>query len=401
MDTLFLLLQIVVALWVIWGLFEILALWIGRRYQQPDTSPQIYFVNTQDNWRIAVHRYSIVRTLAPSSDVPSAVGEGSLISRTLAPSSGVPSAAGEGSLSDAAHPLVSPTSKNPILLCHGLASNRFQVDLEGKSLARYLQSQGFDVWVIEFRGAGFSSDSKKNKFVSFDEYASQDLPAAIEKILSETKQEQLHLVGYSTGALAAMAFAAKHPQKIASIVSIGAPIQFIDQGYLHRFLVIGSFLSTFGDVKLSTLMKLYSPLGSRVRPRWMRAMMNSDNISTQDLKTGLANAVEDFSRDLLRQLEDWVTENQLRSLDHSIDYRKEFSKITAPLLLIAGSQDILAPESSIEPTLSIVSSKQKELKLAGKKAGLSNEYGHIDLAYGERVEKEIFVWIKDWLSASK
>jgi pimeloyl-ACP methyl ester carboxylesterase len=284
-----------------------------------------------------------------------------------------------------------------VLLCHGLASNRFQVDLEGKSLARFLSAQGFDVWVIEFRGAGFSSDHIKNTLVTFDEYVSQDLPAAIAKIQQETGRQKIHLVGYSTGGLASMAYAAKHPEHAASLVSLGSPVQFIDQGYLHRFVVMGSFLSTFGEVKLSTLPTLYSSIGSRIRPRFLRALMNSDNILTEDLRAGLAGAVEDFSRDSLRQYEDWVLENQLRSLDHSIDYRKEFASIKAPLFLIAGSQDILAPVSSMEPLLDMVASTTKQLKVAGKKEGFTREYGHIDLAYGEHIQQEVFVWINDWL----
>jgi pimeloyl-ACP methyl ester carboxylesterase len=350
MDIFLLIVQIIVLAWVAWVLFGMLALWLKKRYRQPDASPLIYFVNTQDAWRIAMHRYK------PTEQ----------------------------------------TQREPIVLCHGLASNRFQVDLEGKSLARFLAAQGFDVWIIEFRGAGFSSDEKRNKSVTFDEYADQDLPACIAKILEETKCEKVHLVGYSTGALASLVYAARH-QHIASVVALGAPIQFSEQGHLNRFVTVGSFLSLFGEVKMSTMTSLFSPLGGRMNTRLMKSLMNRENVTAPDIRTGLANAVENFSGDSLRQYADWVLENQLRSIDHRVDYRSEFTKVQAPLFLISGEQDILAPTSSMEPLLSMVQSPVKQLKVAGKKEGFAKDYGHVDLAYGERVEREVFVWIKDWL----
>lgn len=351
MNTLFFIVQLLVLAWVSWVLFGMLALWLKQRYQQPDTSPAIYFVNTQDSWRIAIHRYQPAQ----------------------------------------------PSATAPVVLCHGLASNRFQVDLEGRSLARYLAGLGFDVWIIEFRGAGFSSDLKRNTSVTFDEYAAQDLPACIEKILHESSREQVHLVGYSTGALASLVYAASHSH-VASVVALGAPIQFVDQGYLNRFVTVGSFLSLFGEVKLSTATSLFSPLGGRMNPRLLHALMNRDNVTAPDIRRGLASAVENFSGDSLRQYADWVLENQLRSIDRRIDYRVAFGKITAPVFLIAGAQDLLAPTSSMEPLLALVKSPTKKIKTAGVKEGFAKDYGHVDLAYGERAEQEVFVWIKDWLA---
>ena len=350
MNTLFFLAQLLVLAWVSWVLFGMLALWLKQRYQQPDTSPAIYFVETADEWRIAVHRYKPAQ----------------------------------------------PSERPPVLLCHGLASNRFQVDLEGRSLARYLVALGLDVWVIEFRGAGFSSNRERNRSVTFDEYAAQDLPACVAFIVQETGRERVHLVGYSTGALASLVYAARHPN-VASVVALGAPIQFVDQGYLNRFVTVGSFLSLFGEVKLSTATSLFSPLGGRMNPRLLHALMNRSNVTAPDLRRGLASAVENFSGDSLRQYADWVLENQLRSIDRRIDYRAELSKVTAPLFLIVGAQDLLAPVSSMEPLLSLVKSPTKTLRVAGVKEGFAKDYGHVDLAYGERVEQEVFVWIKEWL----
>src|SRR5262245_61972458 len=48
--------------------------------------------------------------------------------------------------------------RTPVLLCHGMSSNRWDMDGPGRiSIARYLRRQGYDVWVVELRGAGRST----------------------------------------------------------------------------------------------------------------------------------------------------------------------------------------------------------------------------------------------------
>jgi predicted alpha/beta hydrolase len=75
----------------------------------------------------------------------------------------------------------------PVLLCHGLGANRFSFDLgRDPSLALYLASAGFEVWVLELRGHGRSDRpgwfSSRRFGWSFDDYLYGDFPAAIEKV---------------------------------------------------------------------------------------------------------------------------------------------------------------------------------------------------------------------------
>lgn len=51
------------------------------------------------------------------------------------------------------------TKRTPIILIHGMGSNRYDVDFPDPriSLAKYLYRKGFDVWVIELRGGGQES----------------------------------------------------------------------------------------------------------------------------------------------------------------------------------------------------------------------------------------------------
>src|SRR3954470_18923706 len=45
----------------------------------------------------------------------------------------------------------------PVVLCHGLGANRYDLDFDEKySLARFLARRGFETWVLELRGRGMA-----------------------------------------------------------------------------------------------------------------------------------------------------------------------------------------------------------------------------------------------------
>lgn len=52
-----------------------------------------------------------------------------------------------------------PPRNHPLLLLSGVGTNAIGYDLApGSSFARYMSSQGFDTWILEFRGAGLSAE---------------------------------------------------------------------------------------------------------------------------------------------------------------------------------------------------------------------------------------------------
>ncbi|XP_077219810.1 alpha/beta hydrolase family protein [Tasmannia lanceolata] len=51
-----------------------------------------------------------------------------------------------------------PLRNHPLILLSGVGTNAIGFDLSpGSSFARYMSSQGFDTWIVEFRGAGLST----------------------------------------------------------------------------------------------------------------------------------------------------------------------------------------------------------------------------------------------------
>src|SRR5262249_41046929 len=117
----------------------------------------------------------------------------------------------------------------PVVLCHGMASNRWSMDGPGRvSLARYLVRHGYDVWIIELRGAGRSTRptwwNRKRYNWRFEDYVYHDAPAALRTVLHETRANHVHWVGHSMGGMIAYALLMSPARdKIASAVTLAAP----------------------------------------------------------------------------------------------------------------------------------------------------------------------------------
>jgi lysosomal acid lipase/cholesteryl ester hydrolase len=106
--------------------------------------------------------------------------------------------------------------KPAILLQHGLlgCSTNYLDNLRNQSLAYILADAGFDVWLGNVRGNGYSRqhldldpDQKHGRYWQFtwDEFAKYDLPAMVDYIRFVTGNQQIFYVGHSQGTLIAFA----------------------------------------------------------------------------------------------------------------------------------------------------------------------------------------------------
>jgi pimeloyl-ACP methyl ester carboxylesterase len=349
-----------VIVWAIVGLallvtISVLAAFLAGRWFFVERDPdEIHFARTQDGWRIAIARYR---------------AQGA-------------NGAGE-----------------PVLLCHGVASNHYGLDLTDElSLARALSRAGFDAWLVELRGRGLSTRPRlfgaKGWDWSFDEYVEKDAPAAISAVLSATGRSQLHWVGHSLGAIVGYAVLADPVQaaRIRSAVAIAGPVSYrFQQKYLYDWP-----LKNLRFVKHAFLMRLLAPLAGYWRPKILH---NPENITGETIRRFLVNASASFSPNELLQYSDWIKNDLFRSIDHRRDYRKEMEKITTPTLFIAGNKDLLAPPPSVKDAHDLVASTDKRFVVASRGSALDANYGHMDLVVGRGAPKDIFPLVVEWLSA--
>lgn len=111
-----------------------------------------------------------------------------------------------------------------ILLTHGVtySTHEFDIDYSDYSLARRLAREGYAVWRLDIAGYGRSGPAADG-FLPDSHYAAGDIRAAVQRIVRETEQEKLDLLGWSWGTVTAARYAAAAPERIRRLV-LYAPI---------------------------------------------------------------------------------------------------------------------------------------------------------------------------------
>ncbi|GIW43651.1 MAG: hydrolase [Candidatus Binatia bacterium] len=338
--------------------------WFSRDRRE---HPRLYWARTKDGWRLALHRY------CPPSE----------------------------------------THRTPVILCHGMSSNRWDMDGPGSiSLARHLYSKGYDVWVVELRGAGRSTKptwwNGKRYNWSFEDYVYHDAPALLRTVLRETQAAKVHWIGHSMGGMIAYAILMSPlAEKIASAVTLGSPTMsqvghpLLDVGVPYRWLL--RFLPN--RVPIGTLARLSAPLAP-----WLMNLLERQvhelgwhrgNANVQLLRTLMLTAVDDIPASLLREFARWYDLRAMTDRYGIFDFTEHLERITTPILIIAGSHDGLTPVEDLRTVYERVRSKDKAFVVIGKKTGATNNYAHADLILGLHAPVDVYPVICRWLEAHR
>lgn len=297
-------------------------------------------------------------------------------------------------------------AREPVILCHGMGANRFNLDLnERYSLARYLAQRGFETWVVELRGCGITRRPANGRQYAhcFDDEVAQDVPALIGMVKEVSGSERVLWVGHSKGGMVMYAWCGLAPRTdIAGVVAIGSPMRVAPLihpallGTLTRF----ENIPLLEAVYLSSPVRALAPLGSTGILR-LRYMAMSENMEPEITGFAMANLIGNVSRKTLRQFSRWRTTGRFTNWDGTVDYGEGLATSPVPFLLIAGGADILVPAVSVEAARDAMITARGldrvEYVLASKTSGWSCDYGHGDLVLGRKAPEEIFPRVETWL----
>jgi predicted alpha/beta hydrolase len=309
------------------------------------------------------------------------------------------------------HPPAIQLHPTPVILCHGLAVNRFNLDLhddgsgtDKHSLARTLARAGFDVWALELRGRGRAVVPPGADWCIDDEVR-EDIPAAIGEVLKRTGAERVAWVGHSKGSLLQFLFQSSgHPlaEKVSALVAIGSPGTVMFQRRWLRGLVLPGRLLLKVRPKLhlrrwSWLVVPWSAAIHRVGGRLDPTLADNDAAL---LSRVLAALPADIARGVALQMLGWVAreDGAFCALDGT-RYDQGYARMKMPMLLIAAPKDRLAPPAAVAYVRDHVSSTDVTMIEMSKANGFSRDYGHGDLIVGRHAPDEVFPLVRSWLEA--
>lgn len=332
------------------------AIW-ERIYGVEDIADQVFHAHTEDGWNIAMHFHR------PAYPKPGAF---------------------------------------PVIFSHGIAVNKFGIDLDrGHSLAYFLKQNGFPVFVISLRGTGKSYHSSRGGYrdFCFDDIVEYDVPAVIRKARELTGAPKINWVGHSMGAMIAYGFLGrKLPgyDSIASLVSLGGPGK-IDHARATIWGAVSRhpWISQMLDVKFGS--QVISPLSGRVSSPIEDLVLNREIVSGKTVRKLMKNAIENVAPGLLGQFIGWMNDGRMPTRDNTFDYRQGYKAIEVPALFLAGSRDHVAPVDSVRFAFDHFGSKRKEFYIVGRENNVPHDYCHTGLVLSDRGILDVFPIVLDWL----
>lgn len=322
---------------------------------------RLHRARTRDGWTLALHRYRL-----PSSPSP---------------------------------------WRLPVLLCHGMGSNRHSFDVpQGPSLARFLAERGWDVWCPELRGCGHSTRPRlfngRRWEWTFRHHATLDAPAALERVCAETGASGVHWIGHSLGGMLAYALLVDGRAPLQSAATLAAPaLQLSPRPGLPGAGLLQSLLSPLPFVPMGTTARLGAPLtrlSYRLSP-WS-LLYNPNNMDPATIRRMLSCALDDIPARLLVEYLSAGRERPDREASETFAHELRLGEIRTPLLLIGGVRDRLCPPGNLKALHDQVASPVKRLLLLGRETGCQHDYAHHDLLLGKNVHTEVFPLLERWLA---
>jgi pimeloyl-ACP methyl ester carboxylesterase len=182
---------------------------------------------------------------------------------------------------------------------------------------------GYDVWTMDHENYGRSSRTDGNSDIAS---GVGDLIAASELVIRETGTARLHLLGESSGALRAAAFAMAHPERVDRLI-------------LNAFTYTGRGSPTLA--KRAEQLPYFRTHNRRLRDRDMiRSIFTRDHPGTSD------PAVADALADTELQFGDQVPTGTYLDMTANLPV-VDPQRVTAPVMLIRGEYDGIASEADL------------------------------------------------------
>ena len=256
----------------------------------------------------------------------------------------------------------------PVILLHGSFSNRrFWYSAKGIGLGAFLARAGFDVWLPEMRGHGLSVRNRAYDKNRVADYARYDLPA-IAAFVREQSRQIPHWIGHSQGGItlaAALGGQYLGAPAVASAVFFGTQISRRYWPLKIPPVEWGAYL----------LLKRFAQLsGSRLKR------------GPEDEPIGIA-------------LESLRWNGFLgRFKDAERDWWAGLSEVRLPTLVVAGAEDLQAPEWACRKFYEQLGSEQRQFICLGAEQGFSTDSVHSQMLASPQAQQTVWPLVVNWLS---
>jgi len=287
------------------------------------------------------------------------------------------------------------THATPILLVPSLINRWYVLDLRpGASLVEALVGAGFDVWLLDW-----GVPEAEDRYLDWDAVLRR-LGRAVRRVQRETAQPRLAILGYCMGGTLTSIFAAQHPELLAALVTLAAPIDFARGGMLRCMVDTRWFdadvIADAGNVAPGQMQAGFSAL----RPTLDAAkLMSMPELATDARARDSFLALEAWSGDNIpfpaeayrRYIRELYQDNQLVAGTHRANGRAvSLAAIRCPTLVITASRDTICPPAAATALIEHIGSTDT--------AVVEVPGGHVGAVVGSRAAREMYPALIRWLA---
>ena len=294
--------------------------------------------------------------------------------------------------------MVSKTARTPILVVYALINRSYVLDLQpDKSWIRSLLSQGFDVYLIDWK-----TPTAADKYVSFDDYVNCYIDDCVEAVLEKNKVEKLTLHGYCMGGTMSSMYTALHQDKVRNLAVIAPVIDgqkdFTVIGNLAKNMDVDKMLQVIGNLQSEQLYALYmslKPFKQGIN-KYLNFLQNVDNEQFIGNFLRLEKWLYDTPPIAGETYRQWISDiyqknllvkNEMKLNDKTVD----LSTIKVPLLNVIADEDHLVSPQCSAPLHDVVASTDKRL--------MRFHTGHVGLIASLYSQNNVLPNVGQWLMA--
>lgn len=288
-----------------------------------------------------------------------------------------------------------PASTTPVLLVYAMVNRHNMMDIQSdKSFIRNLIAEGLDLYLINWSYPG-----PDDKYITMDNYINGYINDAVDFIRRHTGHMKVTLMGICQGGTFSTIYAALHPRKVASLVTLVTPINFHTEKDLlskwAKYLNVDALVDYYGNVPGQLLNMAFENLKPMLKTNKYVSILNAADKEAQLLnflrmEFWIADSPDQAGACFRQFIKDLYQENKLIKGTLELGGKTvDLKNITMPLLNIYAEADHLVPPDSSIALNDLVASCDKTLtKFSG---------GHIGVFVGSKSQKELAPGIGAWL----
>lgn len=295
------------------------------------------------------------------------------------------------------HPLADELYRIPLLIVMATTNKAYVFDLApGQSMVEYLLKQGFDVYVIDWE-----PPLPEERSLSLADYTQDFLPSCVERVLEDSGEPDLSIVGYCMGGVLSLIYAASHADgPLANLGCITTPVDWSEMGLTRiwsdeKHFDVDRLVDTLGVVPKDFVTASFEMLRPAQKPagqvRVWEQMWNDDFVASYRAfdRWGAETLplAGEYFRDTTKELM-WA--NKLYNGNLKVGGRSaRLADITVPVFAAMAEHDHIVSYAASKPLLNLVGSEDKEeVVLKG---------GHVSLIAGPNAARRMWPRLADWL----